>query len=325
LGFVINPLDRKNQQTESESIPFEIIEDQMKTFTAFIILLFLLNGFPQEGHAQKKPSLKKIVLNLETAPDGSAVSVNSDEEFARMKAVDHFGSVKKERVMFSVDLSSGAKERRVRIDLDPAPDQDQKPSDQIPSGGASLPERAALKAEKFLAENITSVNVNGSVVRIDRDCSHFVRAAYWEASNHTVDLFEESIATGAAGANSGSGVVLLGRYFEKNYRYRKGRAAIGDVIIFDNTWDKNKNRIRDDLSTHTGIVTAIRDDGTIEFVHGNVGNKIKKGYINFQHPSVSAHEGKPVNSYLRPKYSWETDGSKNLAVSLVNGFGGYSM
>jgi len=43
----------------------------------------------------------------------------------------------------------------------------------------------------------------------------------------------------------------------------------GDVIFWDNTYDRNGDGVWNDPLTHTGIVTAVNADGTVEFTHSH--------------------------------------------------------
>ena len=68
--------------------------------------------------------------------------------------------------------------------------------------------------------------------------------------------------------------------------------------VFDNTWDRNGNGVRDDALTHIGIVETVDTDGTITLVH--LGSKgVVRIQMNLQRPSVTKREGKVLNSYLR--------------------------
>jgi len=277
----------------------------------FFIIVFSGSVFFATAIFSQKNS-NEIILNWTNPENGTAVDIDSDQSFDQSTPVSEAGSLDQTELKLQVSP-------RVSVTLTP---EQQKINNEA---NTEIAAKAAQVALDFYMSGTKVVKIKGSSVHINSDCSNFVRAVYYVASDSKVDLFEESIATGAASANSGSGVYLLAKYFEKNHHYKKKSANVGDVIIFDNTWDKNNNQKRDDNYTHTGIVTAVRDDGTIEFIHGNVGrDQIKIGYINFKHNTTTV-EGTPVNSYLRPKYKWEgnLDRSHNLTFFLLRAFGGY--
>ena len=266
-------------------------------------------------------SRKKVTLSWETPQEGSAVNFNSEKDY--MSAVP-------------VLQSTGASPKILQVQLDMAPEvpklqrvilpgSENEPDDTSAEEilDNKLAYQAAQKAIDFYENKITTVKIQEQAYNIATDCSFFVRAAYWEGSNHTRDLFMESISSNAIDPNKATGVTLLAFYFEKNHRYQPRNPKVGDIIIFDNTYDKNNNQKRDDYYTHTGIVTKIRDDETIEFIHGNIGRTIQRGYINFHHKNAFRLNDKPVNSYIRPKYSWEKSPNENLSSYLVRAFGGY--
>ena len=89
-------------------------------------------------------------------------------------------------------------------------------------------------AKEFLAKNTKTVVINGKQVAINTDCSNFVRAVYWKALE--VDLFYESVSSGAANSNAKSGC-LIACLFSKNIVFKNPKA--GD-IVFDNTYDKGQ-------------------------------------------------------------------------------------
>ncbi|MCS6983534.1 MAG: hypothetical protein NZM25_00205 [Leptospiraceae bacterium] len=184
-------------------------------------------------------------------------------------------------------------------------------------------QKLAKVAESFLINKINEVQIQGINYRIDRDCAQFVRAVYWVASGGKTDLFYEAFATGSLKEGSGSGVVVVEALLRNKLRYTPRQAKLGDIIVFDNTYDKNRNQKRDDPLTHLGVVTGFTEEGTIVFVHGNASRTIKRGYINFQYPEWTVKNGRHYNSYGRLKYSWDQDEKGRLNAALVRGFGGY--
>ncbi|MDH4261937.1 MAG: CHAP domain-containing protein [Spirochaetia bacterium] len=288
------------------------------TLFSILLLIFTIAFFTKTISANDEKN--NIVVTWETPEEGTAVSFNSDNEYAKSPPIllsshsDHPLKIKT-----SIDLSPILQ----RLILPGSEDSGSETEDQVENDKNNIGIKAAQKAIEFYEKKIKTINVNGSLLNIETDCSYFVRAAYWEGSNHTMDLFRESISTKSIDPNKATGVTLLASYFKKNHRYNVKTPEIGDIIIFDNTYDKNHNQQRDDNYTHTGIVTAIREDNTIEFIHGNIGRTIKKGFINFTHKDVSTINQKPVNSYIRPHYSWENDTRQNLASYLVRAFGGF--
>lgn len=183
-----------------------------------------------------------------------------------------------------------------------------------------LQHQVAQTALQFYNQQTQNLNINGRNIHIAADCSNFVRGVFWQASNQKIDLFAESMSVGI---RSRSGTALIAQLFEKKHRFGTQKIVVGDIIVFDNTYDKNKNQKRDDAYTHIGVVTKIHSDGLVEFVHANYGGKIKKGYLHLKNKQPRAGQ-KEINSYLRKRYSWEDVPSyQNASFYLLRGFGGY--
>ena len=73
----------------------------------------------------------------------------------------------------------------------------------------------------------------------------------------------------------------------------------GDVVFFDNTYDRNKNHRLDDPLTHIAIVVGVDSDETVQMVHLG-GSGITDLVMNVAHPTEhKSPEGKMWNSYLR--------------------------
>ena len=296
------------------------IKHSTKYFTYGCFMASLLFLPATASADQKKNSDDNLMLSWETPEEGTAVNYNNDRDYAEAPPVLRSSRSKPLLVKTQINMAPVLQ----RLILPGTEDQvNENEDDEGNSPELDIGRKAAQKAMEFYENKVKTVNVNGSVLNIETDCSFFVRAAYWEGSGHTKDLFRESIAAKAVELKKATGVTLLSSYFEKNYRYQTKKPRVGDIIIFDNTYDKNRNEKRDDPYTHTGIVTNIRADQTIEFIHGNIGKTIKKGYINFQYQNNAMIDNQPVNSYIRAHYTWEKDKNLSLASHLVRAFAGY--
>jgi hypothetical protein len=157
------------------------------------------------------------------------------------------------------------------------------------------------------------------------DCSNFVRAVYYGATGK--DLFQEAVDKGIYKKvkreevfGSSFGVVLL--YILMRHEYRiSSSPRVGDIVFFDRTYDKNRNKkIEDDILTHTGVVINVDSDETVTFVHAGTSKGITVGYLNRKNPDQPRKEGKVINSYLQRKYSWNRSPAQ-LTGRLVRGFG----
>lgn len=156
----------------------------------------------------------------------------------------------------------------------------------------------------------------GVSLRIYNDCSSFVRAVYYDVTG--LDLFSEAYRMGT---RSRSGCYLLYSYLRKSkQRISKRKPKVGDIVFFDNTYDKNRNRRNDDPFTHAGIVTRVLKNGKIEFVHANTGRpkRVRAAKLDLLRPS-----DKRENTYLKRRYRWDRS-RRILAGQLLRGFGGFA-
>jgi hypothetical protein len=106
--------------------------------------------------------------------------------------------------------------------------------------------------------------------------------------------------------------------------YNQKMPRVGDVVFWDNTWDRNKDNNRNnDPLTHIGIVVKIDDDGTIHYLHENYYYGIVVEKMNLYRPTVYKDEsGKVINSamYSGSSLSWHP--RHWLAGDLFKMFGG---
>lgn len=144
------------------------------------------------------------------------------------------------------------------------------------------------------------LRVNGETYRYD--CSGFVIAAYAGAGlslrGSTRDMYEKAEAYG-----------LL----------HEGRTAQpGEVVFFDNTYDRNHNKRRDDDLSHIAIVERVLPDGTMTLVHlGSDG--VVRIAMNLKHPDQRQNDaGEVINSYIRPARDAKT--GPVLTGELFRGF-----
>ena len=61
----------------------------------------------------------------------------------------------------------------------------------------------------------------------------------------------------------------------------------GDLVVWDNTYDKNNDGLRNDELTHIGMVIESYGDGTIRYVHFHYGrNSVVIENMNLVTPNV---------------------------------------
>ena len=76
----------------------------------------------------------------------------------------------------------------------------------------------------------------------------------------------------------------------------------GDLVFFDNTYDRNKNGRRDDELTHVGVVLDVFDDGTVKVAHRSNSKGRTLLYLNLDRPDEHSDEGgRVLNDFLRAR------------------------
>jgi len=149
--------------------------------------------------------------------------------------------------------------------------------------------------------------------RIPTDCSGYVRALYLRAG---VDLFSE-------GHSSDNGVRAIARWIERHglLLHRQGLPARGDLVFFDNSYDRNGDRRLNDRFTHVGLVDEVLRDGTLLIVHAT-----NHGIVREPMNLVKPHEpvdagGRQINAPLRRKGAGDAPRTPRLMSELFAGFG----
>jgi uncharacterized protein YukE len=179
---------------------------------------------------------------------------------------------------------------------------------------ADLQARLAARAHAWLGQGKAPFQVGAE--RFNPDCSGFVEAVY-AAEGVPLRRLARQAAPGEA-----SGVAAIwsaaGRYGE---RWRGGDwPAPGDLIFFDDTWDRNGNGSRDDPFTHIGLVEWVDDRGTVTFLH-RAGAGVVRGHLTLSsRDTFRAADGAELNAPLRVR-SGKGDLAPALAGELFVGFG----
>ena len=125
------------------------------------------------------------------------------------------------------------------------------------------------------------------------DCSNVLRIAYDAIG---IDLFSEHHLF--PGAN---GVRLIRKKGETSYASSSTTSAtVGDIIVFDNTFDRNGNGRFDDKDTHAGIVVGVESDGTVA-LYNRVASGHRIYWMNLRHKTriKLGPAGRRINNVLR--------------------------
>ena len=78
--------------------------------------------------------------------------------------------------------------------------------------------------------------------------------------------------------------------FCKDGKRLKKKPKAGDLVFFDNTWDKNRDGKINDPLTHAGIVVKVDSDSTVHFIHHTTHHGIIEDVLNLKNPSKRTDE-----------------------------------
>lgn len=150
-----------------------------------------------------------------------------------------------------------------------------------PESGDMVPENAVLseKQEKVVEGSYWALGKSQLKVRdkvFNLDCSGTVMAIYYYAG---IDLSRDF------GKYTGGGTERIFKYLEDNdLLYDTDMPVPGDIIFWDNTYDKNSDGVRNDELTHVGIVVEVGDDGTVTYLHEHYAKGIILEKMNLKFP-----------------------------------------
>ena len=110
--------------------------------------------------------------------------------------------------------------------------------------------------------------------------------------------------------------------------FKDKRPGKGDIVFFDNTFDKNKDGEFNDELTSMGLVVDIDDDGTVYFLYKS-GKGVKEGVLNLKTPDVKEIKSKNITKRINSQMRWIGEKDKKnkdiekykLAGQLFNSFG----
>jgi hypothetical protein len=91
----------------------------------------------------------------------------------------------------------------------------------------------------------------------------------------------------------------------------------GDLVFFEETFDRNRDGRRNDGLTHVGVVEHVTADGLVTFVH-RAGGGVKRSKLHLYQRDVRRDgKGRVLNDWLRRA---DRHGPGQLAGELVAGF-----
>ena len=179
---------------------------------------------------------------------------------------------------------------------------------------SDLQARLAARGHAWLGQGKAPFHAGGE--SFNPDCSGFVEAVY---AGEGVPLRR---LAGRAAPGERSGVAALWAAADRyGTRWRGGDwPAPGDLVFFDDTWDRNGNGALDDPFTHIGLVEWVDQRGTVTFLH-RAGAGVVRGHLTLgRRGAMRAEDGGELNAPLRVRVS-KDDRAPALAGELFVGFG----
>lgn len=140
------------------------------------------------------------------------------------------------------------------------------------------------------------------------DCSNVLRIPY---AAQGIDLFSEHPRFPEA-----NGVTLI-----EHKGARVLSPEVGDLVLFDDTWDRNRNGARDDANTHAAIVVGFLPGGTVLLY-----NRVRTGHrlyrMNLGRPGTYRDPKTKLrlNDYLRRRGKGEPKDAARLTGALFAGY-----
>ena len=142
---------------------------------------------------------------------------------------------------------------------------------------------------------------------VNDDCSGFTHLAYWRPG---LSLMPEAPRPGE------NGVAAIYRKAQALGVLRE-RPRPGDLVFFQETYDRNRDGRRNDGLTHIGVVERVSEDGLVTFVH-KAGGVVKRSKLHLYQPTVRRDaKGRVLNDWLRRA---DRKGPSQLAGELLVGF-----
>lgn len=144
------------------------------------------------------------------------------------------------------------------------------------------------------------------------DCSNFVRAMFLTAG---IDVWGDGFLPGE------NGVAAIHRFVERHGSLHRGPPQPGDVVFFDDTYDKNRNGRIDDPLSHAGVVDQVDADGLVWVIH-LASRGVVRDPMHLGRPGDARDAaGRAINAWLRARRAGDPPGTRYLTGALFAGYG----
>ncbi|MDC7239449.1 MAG: NlpC/P60 family protein [Spirochaetales bacterium] len=140
--------------------------------------------------------------------------------------------------------------------------------------------------------------------KFNLDCSGVVMALYYRAGIDLQPLLS---------SYSGGGVQRLYSLMdEQALLYREPQLAPGDMLFWDDTYDRNKDGKINDPLTHMGMVVSVDKQGNVKYIHHNYRRGIVLEKMNLKDP-----DNLDLNSPMRARYAESGHAPRWLSSHLL--------
>ncbi|WNG15864.1 CHAP domain-containing protein [Cystobacter fuscus] len=143
-------------------------------------------------------------------------------------------------------------------------------------------QRVALRAAGLVGTSLRRYPVSD-------DCSGLVRLAYQSVG---VELLSQGRRPGENAANA------MYRRALRVGALHHHTPEPGDIVFFRETYDRNRDGLRNDGVTHVGVIESVASDGAVVFVHRG-GKGVVRARMNLRHPERKGPGGEILNDYIR--------------------------
>ncbi|MBN1945271.1 MAG: hypothetical protein JW797_06310 [Bradymonadales bacterium] len=117
-------------------------------------------------------------------------------------------------------------------------------------------------------------------------------------------------------------IVDIYRHAQRNGTiYHSTRPAVGDLVFFHNTYDRNGDGRANDWYTHIGVVESVDEQGNIS-VLSYLDRRVSRTYLNLEQPAATQNDGgRAINTAMRLPSPSDPPYTQYLASELFAGFG----
>jgi hypothetical protein len=195
-------------------------------------------------------------------------------------------------------------------ELDPFGIDTQREDTEVASQGATPEAPPTVDDGATLAAHIEEAQVEDEIYD-PTAAAGYVTAVY--TANET------ATHNGDDGAPS---ILDIYRHTQRNGTiYHSTRPAVGDLVFFHNTFDRNGDDRSNDWYTHIGVVESVDDQGNVAIL-SYLDGRVSRTVLNLERSDVGEDtNGEVINTQMRRRREGDAEYTQYLASQLFAGFG----